>query len=170
MPINFNIIHTFVCIHNLNVCPHSSIYPQICWFMYIYVHEHTYILKIIKFFINTLLAEKGISPGWDSNPTPLVCRTSALTARPQRIPVLPITYPSDLLWSHWAVTNFTRTHTYIYTHIIPNHACLPTYILRYICIYAHACLPTYLHIDSYLHTYVNAYIHIWKCIHTYFHL
>ena len=28
---------------------------------------------------------------------PLVCRTSTLTARPQRIPVLPITYPSDLL-------------------------------------------------------------------------
>ena len=47
---------------------------------------------------------KGNFPQWDSNPTPLICQKSALTTRPQRIPILPITYPSDLLCSHWTVT------------------------------------------------------------------
>ena len=59
--------------------------------------------KYYKYSFETL-SRKGNFPRWDSNPTPLVCRTSALTARPQRIPVLLITYPSDLLCSHWAVT------------------------------------------------------------------
>ena len=48
-------------------------------------------------FFQTLYWQKREFPRWDSNLTPLICRTSALTARPQRIPVLPITYPSDLL-------------------------------------------------------------------------
>ena len=50
----------------------------------------------IIFFRNTLINRKGNLPQWDSNPTPLVCQMSILTARPQRIPYLSqITYPSD---------------------------------------------------------------------------
>ena len=55
------------------------------------------LMQIIKFFLrNTLQDRKGNLPQWDSNPMPLICQTSALTPRPQRIPDLSqITYPSD---------------------------------------------------------------------------
>ena len=56
----------------------------------------------LKIYINILLkhskdkTEKGIFPWWDSNPMPLICWTSTLTTRPQRIPNLSqITCPSD---------------------------------------------------------------------------
>ena len=47
------------------------------------------------------------------------------TARPQRIPVLLITYPSDLLCSHWTVTIlFTRRHLRIPSvHVLPLYIC-----------------------------------------------
>ena len=61
------------------------------------------ITNVENIVINILLkhskfGRKGNLPWWDLNP--LICQMSALTARPQRIPILPITYPSDLLCSH----------------------------------------------------------------------
>ena len=64
---------------------------------------------------------KGNFPQWDSNPMHLVCQTSTLTARPQRIPTLPITYPSDLLCSHWTVTIIYKTSS-----VHPIRACVTT--------------------------------------------
>ena len=55
---------------------------------------------LLKIFINILLKHskdrKGNFPWWDLNLMPLICQTSTLTTRPQRIPNLSqITYPSD---------------------------------------------------------------------------
>ena len=63
-------------------------------------------MQIIKFFLKHLQDRKGNLPQWDLNPMPLVCRTSTLTARPQRIADLSlITYPSDFKCGHMTVTN-----------------------------------------------------------------
>ena len=52
--------------------------------------------NIYKYSLKHSKDRKGNFPRWDSNPMPLVCLTSTLTARPQRIPNLSqITYPSD---------------------------------------------------------------------------
>ena len=64
--------------------------------IYIYIEN----IKLNILLKHSKYGRKGNFPQWDSNPMPLICQTSALTARPQRIPTLPITYPSDLLCSH----------------------------------------------------------------------
>ena len=61
-------------------------------------------MKILIFF-QTLCWQKRESPPVGFEPNASRLPDEHPTARPQRIPVLPITYPSDLLWSHWAVTN-----------------------------------------------------------------
>ena len=53
-------------------------------------------IENINILSNTLLAEKESPPvGFKPNASHLLDKHP--TARPQRIPVLPITYPSDLL-------------------------------------------------------------------------
>ena len=67
------------------------------------LHKQTYLLKILIFF-QTLCWQKRESPPVGFEPDASHLPDECPTTRPQRIPVLPITYPSDLLWSHWAVT------------------------------------------------------------------
>ena len=85
-PCNFTTVHLF----------RASV-----WMAYHHLNnEFSSVLYYLKIFINILLKHskdrKGNFPQWDSNPMPFVCRMSALTARPHRIPNLSqITYPSD---------------------------------------------------------------------------
>ena len=89
-------------------------------------------MQIFKFF-ETLSKEtrKGNLPQWDSNPMPLICQMSALTARPQRIPNLSqITYPSDsYVWP-------LNCHKQYYLQIIIciSHPCMCYHCASVLCI------------------------------------
>ena len=79
--------------------------------------------NVYKYSLKHSKDRKGNFPWWDSNPMPLICQTSALTTRPQRIPNLSqITYPSDSC-SVMPVTIIYRTSS---AH--PIHAALQLHI------------------------------------------
>ena len=79
------------------------------------------VLKILIFF-QTLCWQKRESPQWDLNPMPLICQMSTLPLDHRGFLFCPITYPSDLLWSHWAVTNII----YKTSSAHPIHTCVTT--------------------------------------------
>ena len=86
-----------------------------------FFHHINSLENIINILWNTL-DRKGNFPQWDSNPMPLICQTSALTARPQRNPNLSqITYPSDscVVTELWPI--------YLHSVICTSHPCIGIY-------------------------------------------
>ena len=93
-----------------------SVLPHLNQYMMLLCFEN-----IINILWNTL-DRKGNFPQWDSNLMPLVCWTSALTARPQRNPNLSqITYPSDSC----VVTELWPN--YLQSIVCASHPCISIY-------------------------------------------
>ena len=83
-----------------------------------------YVLKIL-IFCQTLCWQKRESPPVGFKPNASCLPDKCPTARPQRIPVLPITYPSDYceVTGLWPIL-FTRRHLHIPSmHVLPLHIC-----------------------------------------------
>ena len=96
-----NYLQSVICTSHLHSFTTAHLFCTSVQMAYHHLNnEFSSVLYYLKIFINILLKHskdrKGNFPQWDSNPMPLVCQMSTLTARPQRIPNLSqITYPSD---------------------------------------------------------------------------
>ena len=134
-----NIIYKTSSVHPICTCVTTAhLFRASVWMAYHHLNNNEFssvflVLKILIFF-QTLCWQKRESPpvGFEPNTSRLLDEHP--TARPQRIPVLPITYPSDLLWSHWAVTNII----YKTSSAHPICACVTT-AHSYHCNYLHNC-------------------------------